>query len=70
MVCPKCKGKTKVVDVVHNTDANESYRFRKCRHCGFKFYTVEFEVDYDEQFRRNWTDYRRDNSKNRPKHTS
>lgn len=48
MTCPKCKGKTKVIDNSHNDSDNEDYRKRKCEACGHIFYTVEYEVEYDE----------------------
>ena len=59
MVCPKCKGNVKVMDVVHNPDTNEILRKRKCTVCGKKFYTVEFEVKYDENVHVEWYKYRR-----------
>lgn len=65
MNCPKCGGKTGVTDTVHNLNDSETYRRRKCAECGNIFYTTEFDVDFDETYRKNWWEYARDNSKNR-----
>ena len=54
MKCPKCGGKTRVRDNVNNEKTNERYRQRKCLECGHTFYTIEFEVDDDTQFRKDW----------------
>lgn len=55
MNCPKCKStRLGVMDSVHNRDANETYRKRKCTECGKIFYTVEFEAAYDELFAKDW----------------
>ena len=54
MKCPKCGGKTRVTDNVNIISTNERYRQRTCKECGHKFYTVEFEVEDDEQFRKTW----------------
>jgi transcriptional regulator NrdR family protein len=51
MICPKCKEKTKVIDISHNDSDNEEYRRRKCTACEHIFYTVEYEVEYDEYVR-------------------
>lgn len=56
MVCPKCKSKTKVIDVCLNVDENEVYRYRECinEECGHKFHSVEFLVEETEQFKKEW----------------
>lgn len=43
----------KVKDVVHTLD-NETYRKRKCSKCGYVLYTVEFEVECDENVTKIW----------------
>ena len=65
MTCPECNGRVKVLDVVHVTTDNETYRKKKCCDCGFEFYTTEFVVEPDVTFRKLWTEYNRTNSKNR-----
>lgn len=61
MFCPKCGGKTRVVDYSHINDDNSTYRKRKCNVCSHVFYTCEFEVDRDEQFRNDWMSNHRKN---------
>jgi transcriptional regulator NrdR family protein len=64
MICPKCgSDKAGVTDTVKNPDANEIYRKRKCRDCGKAFHTIEFEVDYDDQFVEGWQKYYRGNGR-------
>ena len=55
MICPKCGGKTRVRDNVNNEESNENYRKRVCQECGHKFYTVEFEVETDDHFKKSWS---------------
>lgn len=45
MLCPECKGKLRVFDVVQNNDETITYRHRVCQLCGSKFYTVENITD-------------------------
>ena len=62
MICPKCGGKIKVLDVRHNTRTNEDYRKRRCTECGYTFFTVE-EVARKSRLGRlmsNWSKYSRD----------
>ena len=54
MLCPKCGGKTHICDNVSDTETNENYRQRVCKECGHKFYTVEFEVEGDDRFKKSW----------------
>lgn len=54
MICTKCKSKVRVIDIVHNEETNETYRLKKCTHCGYGFYTIEFEVEADKTFKDSW----------------
>ena len=45
MICPICGYKTQVLDVKTNTEENEVRRRRKCVQCGYRFWTMEFEVE-------------------------
>lgn len=47
MKCPRCGGKTTVVDTV-STDALVG-RYRKCKACDFRYYTTE-RVDKDSKY--------------------
>lgn len=49
--------KTTVIDLAAAPD--EKYRKRKCRACGNKFYTIEYEVEYDQRLRNEWVKYNR-----------
>lgn len=40
MHCPNCDSPTRVVDVSHNKKTHAMYRKRKCRECGYIFYTT------------------------------
>lgn len=42
MKCPKCKGKTRVLDT------REELRRRVCESCKYAFFTIEAEIDYNE----------------------
>lgn len=57
MKCPKCNGKVQVLDHSFVEPRNEEYRKRKCLVCGHRFVTIEFEVDYDERFKKDWSKY-------------
>ena len=52
MICPKCKNKLVLVDVVHNLEENETYRAKRCSNgdCGYSFFTVEYEVIVNQRF--------------------
>lgn len=53
MKCPTCGSEKDVrVTTVVNTSDNENLRERRCKNCGCVFYTTEFEVDYDETFKK------------------
>lgn len=62
MICPKCGGKIKVSDLVHNDTHNETYRRKECKLCGYRFYTTEYEVEKTSEFWRIWSNNHR-NSK-------
>ena len=44
MLCPMCDGETKVTDSRPKVDSVN--RRRECLECGFRFKTVEVDVDY------------------------
>lgn len=50
MNCPKCGNNTKVREVSYLFSENETYRKHECEKCGYKFVTVEFEIDVNEKF--------------------
>lgn len=59
MNCPKCNSsKTKRTGCVHTPD-NEKYRQYECFDCKHLFYSVEFEVEPNEKFRKEWAKYSR-----------
>ena len=41
MLCPKCNGKTRVVDNVKDHENEAVYRKRLCTVCGHEFFTSE-----------------------------
>ena len=53
MRCPKCNGKTKVLDVRHPA-FDETLRSRICAACGHIFHTVEMEARSDNAFLSHW----------------
>lgn len=58
MLCPKCNGKVLVTDT-RGTPNNDIYRERKCVNCGYIFYTIEFEVESTDDFKKEWSKYHR-----------
>jgi len=58
MKCPKCGSKSYVVDTAQDSAANETYRRRMCEKCKHAFFTIEFEVERDKNFRETWNKYR------------
>ena len=55
MICPKCSHDRCIVrDNCYNYINGEHYRRRQCAACKHSFYTIEYEVEYDEQFQINW----------------
>lgn len=59
MNCPKCGGKLMVLDNVKNVDDNEIYRRKVCNSCGSVIFTVEYEVESTESFKKTWNKYSR-----------
>lgn len=53
MKCPRCNGKTGVVETRHPSP-DEILRERVCKSCGYIFHTMEFEVEFDDKFMRHW----------------
>ena len=53
MRCPKCGYTTQVVKMTTN-DMNEEYRKRSCRHCGHKFFSIEFEIEENDALKNEW----------------
>lgn len=54
MKCPKCGGKAVVKNTLHN-ESNDTYRKIQCTRtttCGHVFYTIEYEIEYDEQLKK------------------
>ena len=66
MKCNKCMGKTTVCDTTH-TKENETYRRRICLVCGSVFFTMEFEVDANAEFKKEWRKSHRSTVPSRPK---
>ena len=52
--CEYCGGKLVTKNTVQNTEDEETYRLKKCDKCGHEIYTVEFEVEDNNLFRREW----------------
>lgn len=53
MNCPKCGRPAGSLDHVI-TENKEIYRERYCSSCKHKFYTIEFEVENNAQFKKEW----------------
>lgn len=47
MTCPKCYGKTRIID--SRTDDDSTERRRKCVECGYRFSTIEIDRDLYER---------------------
>lgn len=54
MICPNCECDAVYVYEVRHTSNNETYRDRRCKICGHKFYTIEFEIEEDATFAGEW----------------
>ena len=63
MLCKYCKQNTIVVDGVDNRDSDETYRLRVCPKCGRIFYTVEFPVEADRRFTKDWINHHKKHKK-------
>lgn len=61
MTCPDCNSRLYITDNVLDTDNNELYRKRVCKQCGKELYTIEFQIDIDENLRNNWKKFYRRN---------
>lgn len=48
MTCPKCSGRSMVVDVKHID--NETHRRKRCKYCGHVFFTLELIADDGTEF--------------------
>ena len=53
MKCPKCGHITQVTHLTTSGE-NEEYRRRRCRWCGRVFFTIEFDIEENEQLRNEW----------------
>ena len=62
MTCPKCGGKNRVWD--SRADCEAVYRTRICKVCNHMFYTVEYEIESDEDIRRVHREMYKDQKKN------
>ena len=65
MKCPKCGGKSTVKNTLHDNVMNETYRQIKCLECGLYFYSIEFEVEFNDAYRDRFLELKRDVSRNR-----
>ena len=63
MVCPRCGGKTLVIDNSFNKELNEIYRKRVCKNCEHTFYSIECFAEYDTDFANAWYKNHRSNHK-------
>lgn len=56
MLCPKCGNKAVIFDVRNDTEENEVYRHHKCTNteCNNIFFSIEFQVEEDENFIKKW----------------
>ncbi len=43
MTCPKCEGKSTVINTA--VDVDEVVRLRRCLSCNYRFYTAERDID-------------------------
>lgn len=50
MMCPKCGGKSKVINSRLAMDQDEEVRVRcrRCEDCAHTFYTIEYEIDFSQ----------------------
>lgn len=51
-VCPKCRSLMKVRDTRHSD--GEIYRRRQCDTCGHTLFSLEFEVEDNDELRAAW----------------
>lgn len=50
MVCPKCGGKLKTMDTMHDAN-NSTLRRKKCMSCNNIIHTAEYEVVMNDRYR-------------------
>ena len=53
LYCPKCGGKTTLVDMVQ-TPEREVIRRRRCLTCDHRFHTIEYEIEWDDRLKHLW----------------
>lgn len=63
MLCNHCKSNTVVIDGVDNKDTDETYRLRVCPRCGRSYYTVEFPIEVNDRFKKDWLDHHKEHKK-------
>ena len=51
MKCPKCNGKTGVLDGINVEAENERLRQRCCKVCGYKFWTTEIVLEETKELK-------------------
>lgn len=66
MICTRCGSKIGVLNTIKNTGVNEVYRLRKCRGCGYTFYTLEYEIKLNAQLAEQLRELDRKNSYAKP----
>jgi len=59
MKCPKCGAQAKVIDVADVPENQEKYRKKVCTECEHVFYTVEFEAEVNESFKKLYIEHSR-----------
>lgn len=62
MECPKCGCVTRTIDIVHTPD-NETLRKKRCPECKHISYSIEFESEYDDVFKKAWNKHYRRSGK-------
>lgn len=70
MVCSKCGHFTSVLEIRHNRHENLNCRIRKCISCGYKFYTTEQEVEFNDTIKKAFSDYRNGYGRKRNKRST
>lgn len=54
MKCSKCPGYYKVVETRTNPEHDEVYRKSRCPDCGNVIFTIEYEVEMNEEMDKTW----------------
>lgn len=60
MNCPGCGAKSRISRTLHSHE-NEIYRQRLCLECSNIFYTIEYEMEYTDTFKKEFNNLLRDN---------